>query len=332
MNWINDFFAKPGFLWLLIILPVLVIWYIRKYRIFRGEVQYSGFQGIAGEKRSYKAVLRHLQHVFRLLAIAALIIALAQPQSTSSDKQVNVEGIDIMMAIDISGSMLAEDLKPNRIEAAKQVAADFINKRPNDRIGLVAYSGVAFTQCPMTIDHAVLLGLLEKLRNNMVADGTAIGDGLGLAAERLRHSESISKVVILLTDGINNMGFIDPMMAAQIAGEYGIRIYTIGIGKKGKAPYPFQTPFGIQYDYLDVQIDEELLRNIAEMTGGKYFRAVDNRTLQEIYDEIDMLERTKIEVAWFSRHTDKFHIPLLIALGLIFLELLFKYRIVRMLP
>jgi len=243
-----------------------------------------------------------------------------------------VQGIDIMLSIDISGSMLAEDLKPNRIEAAKEVAKDFITNRPNDRIGLVAYSGVAFTQCPLTTDHAVLQTLLERLKNNMVADGTAIGDGLALAIERLRHSEAVSKVVILLTDGINNMGFIDPMMAANMAAEFGIRIYTVGVGKKGKAPYPIRTPFGVQYDYLDVEIDEPMLETIAERSGGRYFRAVDNRSLQDIYKEIDMLERTKIEVAYFTKADESFHIFLLIAIGCFLLELLLRYRLVRMLP
>jgi len=332
MNWINETFAQPAYLWLLTVIPILIFWYIRRFRIFRGEVLYSGFPGLKNSGGGYKSVLRHFQHAFRLMAIILVIIALARPQSTVSNKQVKTEGIDIMMSIDISGSMLAEDLKPNRIESAKTVASDFIKGRRNDRIGLIAYSGVAFTQCPLTIDHSVLQGLLSELKNNMVMDGTAIGDGLGLAVERLRHSESVSKVVILLTDGINNMGFIDPMTAAQIASEFGIRVYTIGIGKRGKAPYPFKTPFGIQYDYLDVEIDEALLQNIAEMTGGKYFRAVDNRSLEEIYNEIDLLERTKIEVAYFTRHTDMFYRFLLIALGFFFLELLFKYRIVRMLP
>ncbi len=332
MIWITEYFSRPAYLWLLLVVPLLLAWYLWKYRIFRGEVVYSGFQGFQGAPRSWKIIFRHIQHVLRLFAIASVILALAGPQATNSDKKVNVEGIDIMLAIDISGSMLAEDLKPNRIEAAKEVASEFIAKRPNDRIGLIAYSGVAFTQCPLTIDHAILQGLLAKLRNNMVADGTAIGDGLGLSVERLRHSESVSKVVILLTDGINNMGFIDPMMAANIAKEYGIRVYTIGVGKMGKAPYPFQTPFGVQYQNVDVEIDEPLLVSIADMTGGKYFRAVDNRSLQDIYDEIDMLERTKIEVAYYTRHTEKFHFFILLALGFLFVELLFKYRIVRMLP
>ncbi len=332
MNMITDTFARPGFLWLLLIVPLLLGWYLWKNKIFQGEVKYSGFPGLEKSGKTFKATLRHFIYIFRLLAISAVIVALARPQKTNSDKQVNVEGIDIMLAVDISGSMLAEDLKPNRIEAAKEVAADFISKRPNDRIGLIAYSGVAFTQSPLTIDHAVLQTLLSKLKNNMVSDGTAIGDGLGLSVERLRHSESISKVVILLTDGINNMGFIDPAMAAQIASEFGIRIYTVGVGKKGKAPYPFKTPFGIQYDYVDVEIDEPLLQNIAETSGGKYFRAVDNRSLKEIYDEIDAMERTKIEVAYFTHHTENFHFFILLSLLFISLEMLFKYWIVRMLP
>lgn len=332
MNLISEHFVHPEYLWLLLVIPALIAWYVRKNKIFRGDIIYSGFQGVAAHGKSYKTILRHVQHMLRLLTIALLIIALARPRAISSDKLIHVEGIDIVLAMDISGSMLAEDLKPNRIEAAKEVAADFISKRPNDRIGLVAYSGVAFTQCPLTTDHAVLQTLLSKLKNNMVADGTAIGDGLALAVERLRHSEAVSKVVVLLTDGINNMGFIDPMTAANIAAEFGIRIYTIGVGKKGKAPYPVQTPFGIQYQQVDVEIDEQLLENIAEKSGGKYFRAVDNRTLQEIYDEIDTMERTKIEVAYFTKTDENFHIFIFIAIGSFLLELLLRYRIVRMLP
>ena len=267
---IVEIFAKPAYLWLLLIVTILIAWYVLRYKIFRGEIAFSGFQGVSNTRKSYKVPLRHLQHIFRLLTIIGVIIALARPQSSSSNRRVNVEGIDIVMSIDVSGSMLAEDLKPNRIEAAKDVAKIFIESRPNDRVGLVAYSGIAFTQCPLTIDHDILKGLLGKIKNNMVADGTAIGDGLGLSVERLRHSEAVSKVVILLTDGINNMGFIDPMMAANIAKKLGIRVYTVGVGKIGKAPYPFRTPMGIQYEYVEVEIDEPLLKNIAEMTGGKY--------------------------------------------------------------
>lgn len=332
MNWIAETFDKPVYLWMLLIIPLMLIWYIFKHKTFNGEVSYSGFQGIKSKSKPFKLYVKHLQYILRIVAVASVIIALARPQSKNSDREVNIEGIDIMLAIDISGSMLAEDLKPNRIESAKEVAAEFISKRPNDRIGLIAYSGIAFTQCPLTTDHEVLKGLLDQLKNNMVVDGTAIGDGLGLAVERLRHSEAISKVVILLTDGINNMGFIDPTMAAQIAQQYGIRVYTIGVGKKGKAPYPFKTPFGVQYDYVDVEIDEALLENIATMTGGKYFRAVDNASLQSIYNEIDAMERSKIEVAYYSRTNHKFHLFLLIALGCIVIELLIKYRLARLLP
>jgi Ca-activated chloride channel family protein len=333
MKALSEIFINPSYLLLLLIIPMMATWYYFKHKQIKGEVLFSGFAGVSLSKTTLKHFFRHLQYVFRLLAITGIIIALARPQSTKHNKEVNIEGIDIMISIDISGSMLAEDLKPNRIEAAKQVAADFIGKRPNDRIGLIAYSGIAFTQCPLTPDHQVLIGLLEKIKNNMVQDGTAIGDGLGLAVERLRSSEAISKVVILLTDGINNMGFIDPMTAAELAKSFGIRVYTIGIGTYGKAPFPFRTPFGgVKYEMVDVEIDEPLLKNIAEMTGGKYFRATDNQTLQNIYNEIDQLEKTKIEVAHYTRIREMFHIPLLFAFMFLLFELLIKYLIVKSLP
>ncbi len=332
MNWIKAFFDFPVFLWFLLIIPLLLLWYIWKHKIFRGEIIFSGFLGVSGSKKTYKNILRHIQHILRFLAIIFLIIAIARPMITSRDKKIDIEGIDIILAIDISGSMLAEDLKPNRIEAAKEIAANFISKRPHDRIGLVPFSGVAFTQCPLTIDHDVLLTLLKQTKNGMVIDGTAIGDGLALSIERLRHSEAVSKVVILLTDGINNMGFIDPLHASIIAKEFGLRVYTIAAGTYGKAPYPFQTPFGIKYEYVDVEIDENLLIEIANNTGGKYFRATDKPSLQEIYDEIDMMERTKIDVAYFTHRTEKFHIFIFLALIFFFIELLLKYRIIRMLP
>jgi len=329
---IIEIFAQPYYLLLLAIVPALAIWYYFRHKTIKGELLYSGFDGYAHTRTSYKYIFWHFQHILRLLTVTSLILALARPQSSTSTRKVDVEGIDIMLSIDVSGSMLAEDMKPNRIEATKDVAKNFIAKRPNDRIGLVAFSGIAFTQCPLTIDHNILNGLLSKIRNNMVIDGTAIGDGLGLSVERLIHSDAISKVVILLTDGINNMGFIDPVTATQIAKSYNIRVYTIGAGTYGKAPYPFQTPFGIRYENVDVKIDEPLLKIIAQMTGGKYFRATDKESLQNIYDEIDILEKTKIEVTHYTHTTDLFIIPLLVGLTLLFFEMLIRYCVVRALP
>jgi Ca-activated chloride channel family protein len=261
-----------------------------------------------------------------------LTIALARPQSTSTGEQVNTEGIDIVLAYDISGSMLAEDFRPNRIEAAKKVADDFIDGRPNDRVGLVVFAGESFTQCPMTIDHSVLKNLLKEIKSGMIEDGTAIGMGLATAVSRLKESKAKSKVIILLTDGVNNRGFIDPMTAAGIAQSFGIRAYTIGVGTQGMAPYPFQTPFGIQYQNVPVEIDESLLQKIAEQTGGKYFRATDNRKLKAIYEEIDKLEKTKIEVLQFHKHKEEFYSAAMIAgiLGLI--EVLLSLTVFRKVP
>lgn len=332
MNMILENFSKPGYLWLLLIIPLLIVWYLLNNKKINSEIVFSGFGGVRSAKAGYKKYFVWLQYFLRLLAIAAIIIALSRPYTTNSKEKINLEGIDIMLAIDISGSMLAKDLVPNRIEAAKDVAIEFIEKRPNDRIGLIAYSGVAFTQCPLTSDHAVLKTLLSRISNNMVADGTAIGDGLGLAIERLRNSDAVSKVVVLLTDGINNMGFIDPMTAALMAKEFNVRVYTIGVGTKGKAPYPIMTPFGTKYEMVDVEIDEDLLDQIAIMTGGKYFRAVDNKSLSEIYSEIDKLEKTKIEIAHFTNTKELFYIPLLFAFSFLFLENLIKYLIVKSLP
>lgn len=332
MNWFYEFFARPHVLWFLLIIPLLVIWYIFRQKRQHAALVFSGAGIFSGKETRFRHILRHLEHTLQLLAIAVIIIALARPQLPGSRRNVDVYGIDIVISLDISGSMLAEDLKPNRIEAAKAVAEQFIDKRPGDRIGLVAYSGIAFTQCPITIDHLVLKTLLKKLRNGMVIDGTAIGDGLGLAIERLKHSDAISKVVILLTDGINNSGFIDPMLAANIAKELGIRVYTIGVGTRGKAPYPFQTPFGKKYEMVDVEIDEALLQNIAQTTGGKYFRAVDNKSLQEIYDEIDRLEKSRIEVSYYTSYTEVAYIPLLIAFILMCVKLFIQYVLNRILP
>jgi Ca-activated chloride channel family protein len=245
---------------------------------------------------------------------------------------VTTEGIDIIIALDISSSMLAEDLKPNRIEAAKKVAEQFIDGRPNDRIGLVVFSGESFTQCPMTTDHAVLKNLFQGLQSGMLADGTAIGEGLATAVNRIRNSKAKSKVIILLTDGVNNMGSIAPVTAGEIAKTFGIRVYTIGIGTQGVAPYPVKTPFGIQYQNMEVQIDEDILKQIAQETGGKYFRATSTSKLKEIYSDIDQLEKTKIDVTEFRHKSEEFYPLIILAALLLGLEMILRYTLLKSLP
>jgi Ca-activated chloride channel family protein len=258
-------------------------------------------------RRGWKVRFTHLTALLRLLALVLVIVALARPQTTSEGENVSTEGIDIVLVTDVSGSMLAEDFRPNRIEAAKAVAADFVDGRPNDRIGLVVFAGESFTQCPITLDHAVVKSLIAEVKSGQIEDGTAIGMGLATAVSRLKDGKSKSRVIILLTDGVNNRGAIDPLTAAGIASTFGIRVYTVGVGTIGMAPYPVQTPLGTQYSNVPVEIDEELLKNIAAQTGGKYFRATDNDKLRMIYSEIDRLEKTRIEVTQFRRHREDFY-------------------------
>jgi len=274
-------------------------------------------------------LLRHSGIVLRSLALAALIVALARPQSSLSWQNSTTEGIDIMIASDISGSMLAEDFHPNRLEAGKDIAIDFIKDRPNDRIGLVIFSGESFTQCPLTIDHDVLINLYRDIKNGMIEDGTAIGMGLATAVNRLKDSQVKSKVVILLTDGSNNTGSIPPITAAEIAKQFGIRVYTVGLGTRGYAPYPVQTPIGIQYQQVPVDVDEGTLTKIANITGGKYFRATNNKTLKNIYEQIDKLEKAKIDVTQYHKKTELFLPLALIALLLLALEFLLKNTVLK---
>jgi Ca-activated chloride channel family protein len=333
MNYLHGItFAQPGFFALFLIIPLLLVWYWFKNRKNQAEITYSSFLGVQGNKKTLRVRMRHLPFILRLLALVFIIIALARPQSSSSRHDVNVEGIDIVLANDISGSMLAEDFKPNRMEAAKKVALDFIEGRPNDRIGLVVFSGESFTQCPLTTDHVVLTNVLPKIQSGMIEDGTAIGDGLATAVARLKESKAISRVIILLTDGVNNMGSIDPASAAEIAKMYKIRVYTIGVGTRGMAPYPFKTPFGTQYQNIEVKIDEQLLEQIAALTGGKYFRATNNKKLQEIYTEIDSLEKSRIEVMEFRKKHEEFLPLALIALGLFLLEIILRNTVFKTLP
>lgn len=306
----------------MLFIPIaLLIWYFFKSKKNTGEIVFSDLHSLEKTK-TIKNKLIHLTYLFKICALILLIIALARPQSSTNWEESTTEGIDIILSMDISGSMLAEDLKPNRLEASKEVAMDFISKRANDRVGLVIFSGESFTQCPLTTDHNVLINLFKDVKSGMVEDGTAIGMGLATAVNRLKESDAISKVIILLTDGVNNKGVVAPFTAAEIAKKFGIRVYTIGVGTEGYAPYPFQTPFGIQYQDVEVQIDEETLQNIATVTDGKYFRATNNSKLKEIYKDIDKLEKSKIEVTEFHKRSEefnKFAIPALLLLVLGFI-------------
>jgi len=325
-------FANPEFFILLIFLPLFIYWYWKRQNRQIVELQIPTVKVFHSIPRSWRQRFRHILFVFRLLAFILLTVALARPQSTSKGENVNTEGIDIVLATDISGSMLAEDFHPNRIEAAKRVATEFIDGRPNDRIGLVIFSGESFTQCPLTLDHSVVKTLLSQVKSGMIEDGTAIGMGLATAISRLQESKAKSRVIILLTDGVNNMGSIDPLTAAGIAQTFGIRVYTIGVGAMGNAPYPVQTPFGIQYQTIPAEIDEALLQKIADQTGGKYFRATDNRTLKTIYEEIDRLEKTKIEVTQFQHHKEEFYGAAMFAGLFLLLEVSLSQTLFRKIP
>lgn len=301
-------FASLYFLYGLIIIPLLIVWYIFNQNKQQAYLKFPDTGFFNNLPKSWKVYARHIVFVLELFALALMIIAMARPQSSSSNKTTNIEGIDIIMTMDISSSMLACDLKPDRLEAAKAVGSDFINGRPNDRIGLVVFSSETFTQVPLTTDHGMLLNMIKDMQCGMLEDGTAIGDGLASSVGRLKDSPAVSKVIILLTDGDNNAGSVDPSTAAEMAKLYGIRVYTIGVGTRGTAPYPVQTPFGTtQYQQLPVNINEPLLQEIANTTGGMYYRATSNEKLQEIYDEIDTLERSKIEVNEFKRLYEEFY-------------------------
>ena len=325
-------FANPYFFLLLLLIPTMVAFYFFYLNKKRTQLTFSGLENFKGIKPSFKQKYSFLPFLLKLIAFVLAIIALARPQSSMSGQNIKTEGIDIMMALDISASMLAEDLKPNRIDAAKKVAEEFIDSRPNDRIGLVVFSGESFTQCPLTTDHAVLKNLFTGIESGMLADGTAIGEGLATAVNRIRNSKAKSKVIILLTDGVNNVGSIAPETAGEIAKTFGIRVYTIGVGTIGMAPYPFKTPFGIQYQNTEVQIDEAVLKQIASETDGKYFRATNSSKLKEIYNEIDKLEKTKIDVTEFHNYTEEFY-PWAIAAALILLlDIILRYTLFKKLP
>lgn len=322
-------FAEPLFLYLLAVIPAMIIFYILKQQNTQASLRMPGLQSFAEAGITYRHYMRHILFAFRTIAVTLLIIVLARPQTTDKFQDMTTEGIDIVLTLDISGSMLARDFRPDRLEASKNVATEFITGRPYDRIGLVVFSGESFTQCPLTTDHAVLINLMRELKSGMIEDGTAIGMGLATAVNRIKDSEAKSKVIILLTDGVNNRGEIAPATAAGIAKTYGIRVYTIGVGSQGVAPYPVQTPFGIQYQDMPVEIDEVILKEIARSTGGKYFRATDNDKLVQVYSEIDKLEKSKIDVKQFSRRDEKYLLPAIIAFCLLILELLVRNTIFR---
>jgi len=324
-------FANPYYFLLLLLLIPMIGWYIWKLRKAQASMQISSSQGFEKASVSYKVYLRHLPFVFRVVAFSLLVVALARPQSTNSWQNSTTEGIDIMMSLDISSSMLALDLKPDRLQAAKEVAATFISGRSTDNIGLVVFAGESFTQCPLTTDHAVLLNLLKEVECGMIEDGTAIGHGIATAVSRLKDSQAKSKVIILLTDGTNNRGEIAPVTAAEIAKTYGIRVYTVAVGTIGEALYP-HPHFPGRYVTQPVEIDENTLTQIAQITGGQYFRATNNKALQGIYTEIDQLEKTKISVQTYNKKTEEFAIYAMGALLFLLLELLLRYTLLRNIP
>lgn len=328
----NLTFAHPWFLLGLVLVPLMVAWYIWRYRKQEAALQHSNLALFDGIGQSLRVRLRWLPYALRCLAVGAMVVALARPQSQLSRQEMTVEGIDVVLAMDISGSMLAEDFKPNRLEAAKKVAADFIEGRKNDRMGLVVFAGEAFTQVPLTIDHQVLLKQLGAVKSGLVRDGTALGDGLATAINRIKDSQAESKVIILLTDGVNNQGSVDPLSAAEIAALYNIRLYTIGVGARGKAPFPFRDQFGrVHYQNIDVEIDEDLMKQMASATGdGQYFRATNRKALQEIFDQIDEMETSKIDVTQYAQTRDEHQPWLWLAFIALALEALMRYVWLRM--
>lgn len=321
----NIEFAHSEFLFLLLIIPLASAWYFFKNKKQKPTVSVSTFRNFDMKHKGLKPKLRHGLFALKMVGLASLIVAFARPQSSTSWQDITTEGIDIIVALDISGSMLARDFDPNRLEASKQVAIDFITERPNDRMGLVVYGGESFTQCPLTTDHAVLKNLFQDIEYGMIEDGTAIGLGLANAVSRIKDSEAKSKVIILLTDGENNAGAVPPLTAAEIAKSFGIRVYTIGVGTNGMAPFPVQSPFGgISYQNMEVKIDEATLQEIAKITDGKYFRATDKKKLVAIYEEIDKLEKSKINVTEYRKKSEEFYPWAFAALFLLAIEFLLR--------
>ena len=328
----NVTFAYPWILYFLLLIPLMLIWYWFRGRKKEPSINYSSLKIFNPVSPNWKERLRHLPFLLRCIAVGLLIVALARPQNFSSGENIYTEGIDIAMVLDISGSMLAEDFKPNRLEAAKEVIDEFIQGRSTDRIGLVVFSREAFTQCPLTIDYSVLRNLLAEIKSGMIEDGTAIGNAIANGVNRLKDSDAKSRIIILLTDGINNAGEVNPVSAAQIAKTFGIRIYTIGVGTRGEAPYPVQTPFGLKYQMVPVEIDEAVLKEIAEITNGQYYRATNNKTLKQIYDEIDKMEKTRVEVTSYRNAQELFLNWVLGGIVVLFLEMGLSRTLFRRLP
>ncbi len=329
----NITFLHPWALLLLLIIPAYIGWYIWRRRTAHATMQISTLETLGNQGSTWRTHLRLLPMVLRLIALALIIVVLARPQSSSSYSDSNTEGIDIVISLDISGSMQALDFKPNRLEAAKDVATKFVSGRPDDNIGLVIFAGEAFTQCPMTTDHAVLVNLFRDVRIGMLEDGTAIGMGLATAVNRLKESKAKSKVVILLTDGVNNAGAIAPEKAAELAETFGIRVYTIGVGSnQGTTQVPVQTVYGTRMQDMEIKIDEALLQTIADKTGGKYFRATNKKSLEAIYDEIDKMEKTIMEVRSYTKHTDEYMAYALAALIVLLLEVVIRNTVLRTIP
>ncbi|OUN76623.1 VWA domain-containing protein [Bacteroides sp. An51A] len=330
-------FANIEYLFLLLLLIPYIVWYFIRRKKTEPTMQVSTTRMYMNAPRSWKLYLLHAPFLLRIAAFVMIVLVLARPQTTDNWQNTEIEGIDIMLSVDVSTSMLAEDLKPNRLEAAKKVAAEFINGRPNDNIGLTIFAGEAFTQCPLTIDHAVLLNLFNSIKGDiaqrgLIEDGTAIGMGLANSISRLKDSKAKSKVIILLTDGSNNRGDISPLTAAEIAKQFGIRVYTIGVGTNGTAPYPMPTYAGIQYVNVPVEIDEQTLIQIAGTTNGNYFRATSNSKLEEVYREIDKLEKTKLNVKEFSKREEAYLPFALVAFLCILLELVLRNTVLKKIP
>ncbi len=327
------FFEYPKLLWLLVIPALLVLHYIYLELSERHpHLRVSTSVPWMASGRSFMAMLRHVPFILRIFALSMIIVAIARPRSSEEMERVDTEGIDIILAMDVSTSMLARDLTPDRISASKDIAIEFIAQRPTDRMGIVVFAGESFTQCPLTTDRATLINLMKDVQTDLIEDGTAIGNGLATAVARMKDSDAKSRVVILLTDGVNNRGEISPQMAAEIAKTYGVRVYTIGVGKEGMAPYPVMTPWGVEVQNVKVEIDEALLAEIAESTGGRYFRATDNTKLAEIYSEINKMEKARTTVDSFPIYKELFGKYALLALLAILLELVFNWFIIRRLP
>ena len=326
----NLYFEYPWVLYAeLLLLPLLALYLWREWKQRRPSLVVATTLPFLHQRGQWKRFLRHIPFALRLMALAALIAAVARPRSSSTFQQVDTEGIDIVLAMDISTSMLARDFVPDRIGAAKDIAIQFIAERPSDRIGLVVFAGESFTQSPLTTDRATLINLMKEVECGLIEDGTAIGNGLATAVSRLKDSDAPSRVVILLTDGVNNRGEITPQMAAEIAQTYGVRVYTIGVGKRGQAPYPVVTPFGVQVTQVAVEIDEDLLRQLAEQTGGTYFRATDNTKLREIYAQINEMEKSRTTVDSFPIYEEYFMKFAWIALAALLLEVIARFMLAR---